>query len=59
MDITLYIEIVLFIVLMAFSGFFSSSETSLFSLSKLQLEQMNGLRHVSAKKSGCTGRTSG
>ena len=40
MDITLWIEIVLFIILMLFSGFFSSSETSLFSLSKLQLEQM-------------------
>ena len=40
MDITLWIEEVLFIVLMAFSGFFSSSETSLFSLSKIQLEQM-------------------
>ena len=40
MDITLWIEEVLFIVLMAFSGFFSSAETSLFSLSKLQLEQM-------------------
>jgi putative hemolysin len=39
-DITLWIEIVLFIILMLFSGFFSSSETSLFSLSKLQLEQM-------------------
>jgi putative hemolysin len=39
-DIALWVEIVLFIVLMALSGFFSSSETSLFSLSKLQLEQM-------------------
>jgi len=39
-DITLWIEVVLFIVLMLFSGFFSSSETSLFSLSKMQLEQM-------------------
>ena len=40
MDITLWIEVVLFVVLMALSGFFSSSETSLFSLSKTQLEQM-------------------
>ncbi len=40
MDITLIVELVLFAVLMAFSGFFSSSETSLFSLNKLQLEQM-------------------
>ena len=40
MDITLWFEIILFIVLMVFSAFFSSSETSLFSLSKMQLEQM-------------------
>ena len=40
MDITLWIEVVLFIVLMGFSAFLSSSETSLFSLSKIQLEQM-------------------
>jgi putative hemolysin len=39
-DITLWIEEILFIVLMALSGFFSSAETSLFSLGKLQLEQM-------------------
>jgi magnesium and cobalt exporter, CNNM family len=40
LDITLWIEVVLFIILMAFSAFFSSAETSLFSLSKMQLEQM-------------------
>ena len=40
MDITLWVELLLFAILMAFSGFFSSSETSLFSLSKLQMEQM-------------------
>lgn len=40
MDITLWIEVALFIVLMGFSAFFSSSETSLFSLNKIQLEQM-------------------
>lgn len=40
MDLTLWIELVLFIVLMLLSGFFSSSETSLFSLNKLQFEQM-------------------
>lgn len=40
MDITLWTEVVLFIILMAFSAFFSSAETSLFSLSKMQLEQM-------------------
>lgn len=40
MDITLWIELALFAILMGFSAFFSSSETSLFSLSKLQIEQM-------------------
>jgi len=40
LDITLIIELVLFTILMLFSGFFSSSETSLFSLNDLQLEQM-------------------
>jgi len=40
LDITLVIELVLFAVLMLMSGFFSSSETSLFSLNQLQLEQM-------------------
>ena len=40
MDITLVIELILFVVLITLSGFFSSSETSLFSLNKLQLEQM-------------------
>jgi len=40
MGITFWIELVLFMVLMALSGFFSSSETSLFSLSRAQLEQM-------------------
>jgi len=40
MDVTLWIELILFIVLMGLSGFFSSSETALFSLSSVQLEQM-------------------
>lgn len=40
MDITLWVELILFIILMGFSGFFSSAETSLFSLNKRQLEQM-------------------
>ena len=39
-DITLWLEFVLFVLLMGLSGFFSSSETSLFSLNKTQLEQM-------------------
>lgn len=40
MDLTLWIEIALFVILIALSGFFSSSETSLFSLGRLQIEQM-------------------
>ncbi len=40
MDITLWIELIAFIILMGLSGFFSSSETALFSLSSFQLEQM-------------------
>lgn len=40
MDATLWGELILFAILMGMSGFFSSSETGLFSLSKLQMEQM-------------------
>ncbi|MEN8132080.1 MAG: hemolysin family protein [Pseudomonadota bacterium] len=40
MDPILWLQLILFVVLMGLSGFFSSSETSLFSLNKLQLEQM-------------------
>ena len=40
MDITIWIEVALFVLLMELSGFFSSCETSLFSLNKIQLEQM-------------------
>jgi len=47
MDITLWIELTLFVVLMGLSGFFSSAETSLFSLSKIQLEQMRRDDHPS------------
>jgi putative hemolysin len=39
-DVLLWIELILFVILMGFSGFFSSSETALFSLNRLQLEQM-------------------
>jgi putative hemolysin len=39
-DFALWIELILFIVLLGFSGFFSSTETSLFSLSAFQIEQM-------------------
>ncbi len=40
MDLMLALELAAFVVLMALSAFFSSSETALFSLSRLQLEQM-------------------
>jgi CBS domain containing-hemolysin-like protein len=48
MGMTVWIELILFVVLLVFSGFFSSSETSLFSLSRTQLEQMrrDGNPHV-------------
>jgi CBS domain containing-hemolysin-like protein len=47
MEITLWLELSLFVCLMGLSGFFSSSETSLFSLSKIQLEQMRRDGHAS------------
>ena len=40
MDLVILVELLIFAILMALSGFFSSSETALFSLSKSQLEQM-------------------
>ncbi len=40
MDLTIWIELVLFVLLLGLSAFFSSSETSLFSLSSVQLERM-------------------
>ncbi len=40
MDPILWLQLILFVVLMGLSGFFSSAETSLFSLNKLQLQQM-------------------
>ncbi len=45
MDYILWLEVGLFVLMMALSGFFSSSETSLFSLSNLQLEQMRRDQH--------------
>lgn len=47
MDIAIWVELVVFAFLMAMSGFFSSSETSLFSLNKRQLEQMRRDDHPS------------
>ena len=40
MDIALWLELIAFVILMGFSGFFSSSETALFSLNPVQIEQM-------------------
>jgi putative hemolysin len=40
LDVTLWAELIVFCVLMLLSAFFSSSETSLFSLSQMQLDQM-------------------
>ena len=40
MDFIFLLEIALFIMLLGFSGFFSSSETALFSLDSVHLEQM-------------------
>jgi putative hemolysin len=40
MDLAFWLELALFIILLGFSGFFSSSETAMFSLSSVQLEQM-------------------
>lgn len=40
MDLTIVLELVAFAALMALSAFFSSSETALFSLNRLQQEQM-------------------
>jgi putative hemolysin len=45
MDIVLWLELGLFVCAMVLSGFFSSSETSLFSLSNVQLEQMRRDQH--------------
>ena len=45
MDYILWLEIGLFVLMMGLSGFFSSSETSLFSLSNVQLEQMRRDQH--------------
>lgn len=40
MDFILLVEIVLFVILLGFSAFFSSSETAFFSLGSMNLEQM-------------------
>lgn len=40
MDFVIIIELIVFAILMGFSGFFSSSETAFFSLNAVQIEQM-------------------
>lgn len=40
MDVTVWIELIAFIILIGLSAFFSSSETALFSLNSVQLEHM-------------------
>jgi CBS domain containing-hemolysin-like protein len=45
MEVLAWLELLLFALLMGLSGFFSSSETALFSLSNVQLEQMRRNKH--------------
>ncbi|MBE2260902.1 MAG: HlyC/CorC family transporter [Rhodobacteraceae bacterium] len=45
MDPALWIELVVFVVLLCFSGFFSSTETALFSLSSFHLDQMRSAKN--------------
>ena len=45
MDPALWIELAVFVVLMVLSGFFSSTETALFSLSSFHLDQMRSARN--------------
>nr|CRH04554.1 conserved exported protein of unknown function[Include 2 CBS domain and Transporter associated domain] [Candidatus Magnetococcus massalia] len=45
MDLILVLQIALLALLLGLSGFFSSSETALFSLDKLQLERMRQAKH--------------
>jgi putative hemolysin len=44
-DVTFWIELVLFVGLLGLSAFFSSSETSLFSLNSVQIEKMRADRN--------------
>ena len=45
MDAALWAELVVFVILLACSGFFSSTETSLFSISPFQIEQMRAAKN--------------
>jgi len=49
MDFVLWLELVLFVVMMGLSGFFSSSETALFSLKDVQLDRMRREEHPRIK----------
>ena len=40
MDFVFWLELILFVLLLGFSAFFSSSETAMFSLNQIHLEQM-------------------
>ncbi len=45
LDIMVILELVVFIVLLGFSGFFSSTEVALFSLNQMQLEELRRNKH--------------
>jgi len=49
MDLIIIIELIIFALLMGLSGFFSGSETALFSLNRIQLEQMDRENHPKIK----------
>ena len=55
MDLALVLELAIFTALMGLSAFFSSSETSLFSLDQRQLEQMRRAKRTAnrADRDGC------
>lgn len=49
MEFIIIIELIIFVFLMALSGFFSGSETALFSINRIQLEQMERENHPKIK----------
>ena len=49
MSYTFWLQLLAFMILIGLSGFFSSSETSLFSLSSRQLEQLRRDNHPRSK----------
>ena len=50
MDITLWIELITFVILMGFSAFFSSSETGMMALNRYRLRHLAESGHPGAKK---------